>query len=81
MTKANAEAECARLAEEHPDRETHQWHPRQQPDDDWSVVKVALPPVDPQRQAEIRADEQPPTGEDVRSAAGRNLGPNVGPGF
>ena len=38
---------CERLAAEHPDRETHQWRPREQPDGSWAVVKIALPPTDP----------------------------------
>jgi hypothetical protein len=81
VTRTEAERECARLATEHADRETHQWHPRPEPDGAWSVVKIALAPTDANRQAEIRAEEKPPTADDPRSAAMRNLGPNVGPGI
>jgi hypothetical protein len=81
VTRPEAERECARLAAEHPDRETHQWHPREGADGEWEVVKIALRPTDPNRQAEQRAEEKPPTADDPRSAAMRNLGPNVGPGF
>lgn len=81
MIRAEAEAQCARLAAEHPDRETHRWLPREGPDGEWSVVKVGLAPVDPARTAETRADEKPATGDDPRSTAMRNLGPNIGPGI
>jgi hypothetical protein len=79
MTRGEAERECARLAAEHADRQTHQWHPRQEPDGAWSVVKIALAPTDPNRQAETRAEEKPPTADDPRSAAAQNIGPYVGP--
>jgi hypothetical protein len=81
VTRANAERECRRLAAEHPERATHQWHPKQASDGSWTVVRIALPPPDNELHAETRADEKPPAGEDVRTAAFRNLGPNVGPGF
>jgi hypothetical protein len=74
MTRAEAERECARLAAEHPDRETHQWRPREGSDGTWSVVKIALPPNDARKDAEIRADEKPPTGDDPRPAHWRNVG-------
>jgi hypothetical protein len=80
MTRAEAERECARLAAEHTDRATHRWRPRQEANGDWSVVKIALPPIDADRQAELRAEEKPPTPDDPRSAHERNVGgPNIGP--
>jgi hypothetical protein len=81
MTRDEAEAQRARFAAEHPDRETHRWLTREGADGEWSVVKVGLAPPDPDRIAELGADEKPTTGDDPRSAAMRNLGPNVGPGF
>lgn len=81
MTEAEARDACARLTEEHPDRDTHQWHPRREPDGSWSVIKIALPPADSSSTAETRAESRPPTSDDPRSPAMRNLGPNVGPGF
>ena len=78
MTEAEAREACARLAAEHPDRGTHQWRPRQASDGTWTVVKIALPPTQPTT-AETRAAEKPPTADDPRSAAMRNLGPNIGP--
>jgi hypothetical protein len=79
MTRAQAEQECKRLAAEHPDRETHQWHPRQEADGAWAVVRIALPPpADLEIQAELQADEKPPTADDPRPAHYRNAGPWVG---
>jgi hypothetical protein len=54
MTRKEAEQQCARLASEHPDRETHQWRPRRETNGDWSIMKIALPPLDLKRQAELR---------------------------
>jgi hypothetical protein len=54
MTRKEAEQECARLASEHPDRETYQWRPRRESNGDWSIMKIALPPLDLKRQAELR---------------------------
>jgi hypothetical protein len=79
MTEAEARGACARLAREHPDRETHQWHPRREDDGSWSVVKIALPPGERSPVTETRAEERPPTDDDPRTAAMRNLGPNIGP--
>jgi hypothetical protein len=80
MTQEQAEREAERLAAEHPDREAAQWRPREEPDGSWSVVKIALAPIDEDLQAETRADERPPTADDPRSPSVRNVGgPWVGP--
>jgi hypothetical protein len=81
MTREEAEAQCARLAAEHPDRDTHQWRPRQDASGGWNVVKIALPPASGELHTETRADERPPTPDDVRTTHGRNLGPGGGGGF
>jgi hypothetical protein len=81
MTRAEAEAQAAKLAAEHPDRETHRWLPREDPDGNWSVVKVGLPPGDTATTAETRADEKPTTADDPRSSAMQNIGPHAGTGF
>ena len=78
MTREEAEALCALNAAEHPDRETHQWRPRQEPGGAWSVVRIAVPPR-PGLTEEVEAAERPPTPDDPRTAAMQNLGPNVGP--
>ncbi len=80
MTEAEARELCGRLAEEHPDRESHTWRPRQEADGAWSVVKISLPSAGP-RTPETRAEERPATADDPRTSAMQNLGPNVGPGI
>jgi len=81
MNEAEARDACLRFSEGHPDRATHQWHPRQEADGSWSVVKIALPPGDASRTAETRAAERPATADDPRSASMQNLGPTIGPGI
>jgi hypothetical protein len=81
MTRAEAEAQCAKLAAEHPDRETHRWLAREDAGGAWSVVKVGLPPADSANTAETRADQKPATADDPRSSAMQNLGPHAGTGF
>lgn len=76
-SREDAEAACRRLAETHADRETHSFLPRQR-EDGWEVVKVALAPPTDQLDAEVRADERPPTPDDPRSAHYRNAGPYAG---
>jgi hypothetical protein len=78
MNETEARRACLRLSKEHPDRATHQWRPRRGPDGSWSVVKIGLPPTQDST-PETRAEERPPTADDPRSAAMRNLGPNIGP--
>ena len=69
MTREEAQAECARLAEEHPDRETHRFIPREAEDGTWTVAKVGLPPVVAKRPGqEARINQKPP------SAGGRSGG-------
>ena len=67
MTRAEAEAECKRLAAESPERDTHRWVPAEGPDGDWRVAKIDLPPADQDTGTEVRADEKPPTPDDPRS--------------
>jgi hypothetical protein len=78
VNESEARETCARLASEHPDRETHRWQPRREPDGSWSVIKIALPPTQPST-PETRAEQRPPTADDPRTSAMQNLGPNVGP--
>jgi len=76
VTRDEAEAECRRLADEHPERAKHRWFPRAQANESWVVVKVEVPPgtrVDPLGE-EIRADEKPPTPDDPRTSYSRNVG-------
>lgn len=43
MDEAQARARCAELAANSPDRSTHSWLPKQQPDGSWKVIKLAVP--------------------------------------
>lgn len=81
MSEAQARELCTRLAEEHPDRDTHSWRPRREADGSWSVVKISLPSGPGERTPETRAEERPATADDPRTSAMQNLGPNVGPGL
>jgi len=81
VNEREARKACGQLAAEHPDRDTHRWHPRQEAGGSWAVVKIALAPSGSQSSAETRAEARPPTGDDPRSAAEQNLGPNIGPGI
>jgi hypothetical protein len=73
MTKAEAEAECKKLAAESPERHTHRWVPVDEGNGDWRVAKVGLAPADDEvTGTETRADEKPPTPDDPRSNTGRN---------
>jgi hypothetical protein len=75
MTRAEAEAECRRLAAESPERETHRWVPREGENGEWSVVRIALPPSADPSGTETRGDERPPTPGDPRP----DVPPWVGP--
>jgi len=65
MNEIEAKEECARLGAEHPDRHTHHWVPTKR-GDGWAVAKIGLPPPPNDTTAEVRADEKPPTPDDVR---------------
>ena len=43
MTRDEATETARRLGEEHADRATHRWMPREADNGEWSVVKVAMP--------------------------------------
>jgi hypothetical protein len=75
MNRVEAKAECARLAAESPDRDTHRWVPRDDGDGSWSVVRIGLPPASQPTIAERRADERPPTPDDPRTATQQNVPP------
>jgi len=76
MTRAEAEALCARNAAEHPDRKVAQWLAREGPEGEWAVVRIGLPPSR-ETATETRGDERPPTPPDPRP----DVPPTVGPIF
>jgi hypothetical protein len=75
MTRAEAEAECSRLATESPDRYTHRWLPREDADGNWFVLRISLPPSEHETTAETRGDERPATPDDPRPASWQNVPP------
>jgi hypothetical protein len=64
VNEVEAKEECARLTAEHPDRHTHHWVPTKR-GEEWVVAKIGLPPAG-NTTAELRADERPPTPDEVR---------------
>lgn len=73
MTRDEALAEIRRLSDEHPDRATHSWLPRERTDGDWTVVKVGAigaRPLGTQQEAKPR----PPQADDPRPAFWRDVG-------
>jgi len=73
MTEEQARERCAELAKSHTDRATHQFLPKRI-GEGWGVVKIGVPPPEDVLNAETRADERPPTGEDPRDSLSRNVG-------
>ena len=76
MTRAEAEALCARYQAEHPDRAVSQWKPHESADGEWSVVRIGLAPS-PETGTSLRADERPPTPPDPRPDVPPTVGPLV----
>ena len=81
MERREAEELARRLSNEHPDRATHTWLPRET-DDGWAVVKVAMPTGtkrDPLK-ATIEAKPRPPQSDDAPPWRSTNVPPYVGGG-
>jgi hypothetical protein len=75
MTREQAESEVQRLSREHPERATHRWMARENPDGSWSVARVALPgglrvqKLTPT----VESRPRPPQADDPRSAQQRDV--------
>jgi hypothetical protein len=65
MTEDEAKAECARLAEEHPEREKSHWVPVRQ-GDAWAVARLPFAPPPRPTGTEVREQPRPPA-DDPRS--------------
>lgn len=79
MTRDEAQAECRRLAAEHPDRATHSWLAREGADGEWTVVKVGAigaRPLGTRQEAKPR----PPQADDPRPPMWRDVGGPYGGG-
>jgi hypothetical protein len=79
MTREEAVAEARRLSEEHPDRATHSWIPRQGTDGSWSVAKLGIAPQRPDGTL-LESKPRPPQADDPRPAFWRDVGGPYGPG-
>jgi hypothetical protein len=79
MTYDEARAEAARLGQEHPDRATHSWLPRETAPGDWSVVKVGLPTRGPTVGTQ-EARSKPSQADDPRPPMWRDVGGPYGVG-
>ena len=76
MTRSEAEGFARTQAREHPDRDTHRWMTKEQPDGSWTVVKVRMPPgmkVD-RLKTTTEAKPKPPEPDDPRTSYDRNVG-------
>ena len=76
MTRAEAERTALANSREHPDRATHRWMPREQPDGSWTLMKVRMAPgarIDPLKTT-TEAKPTPPQGDDPRTSHSRNVG-------
>jgi hypothetical protein len=76
MTHEEAKRESKRLMDQHPERDRHAWLPRQDPDGDWSVIKVRLPEDlrhGPPK-ATIEAKPKPAQADDPRPPMWRDVG-------
>jgi hypothetical protein len=73
MTRKEALDEARRLSEEHPDRATHSWIPRQAADGDWTVAKLAIAPQRPLGTTQ-ESKPRPPQADDPRPALWRDVG-------
>ena len=67
MTRAEAEAECKRLAAASPDRDIYRWEPTEVAKGDWQVAKIGpFPPRQEATGTATRPDEKPTTQDDMR---------------
>ena len=82
MTRDEARQECERLRQEHPDRATNTWIPREV-DGEWQIVRAPLPPGmrrDPLK-ATVEAKPRPQQSDDAPSwQSTGGVPPGVGPG-
>ena len=79
MTRDEALAEARRLAEEHPDRATHSWLPREAGDGEWTVVKIGAVGARPLGSSQ-EGKPRPPQADDPRPALWRDVGGPYGAG-
>ena len=76
MTEEEAKALCFELASTSPDRETHSWIPRQGEGGEWSVVRLAIPPLAPTKAKASKSPESKGLRDDPRAATEQNVPPH-----
>ncbi len=74
MNREEAVQQAQKLAQEHPDRDTHTWIPRQESTGEWSAVRVSLPGGARPRGATVEAKPKPPQADDPRPPMFRDVG-------
>jgi hypothetical protein len=79
MTREEALAEARRLSEEHPDRATHSWIPREGSDGEWTVAKLSVALKRPAGTL-TESKPKPPQADDPRPAFWRDVGGPYGAG-
>lgn len=72
MTEGEAKDRCRELAETSPDRETHSWIAREGEGGEWSVVRLAVPPVKRPETTASKPGEPDALGDDPRTSLQRN---------
>jgi hypothetical protein len=76
MTRDEALAACSKLAEEHEDRTTHRWIPREGAEGTWEVAKIKVPAglqMGPLKTS-VESKPKPNEPDDPRPAYWRNIG-------
>ena len=75
MDEARAKARCRELAETSPERSTHSWIPKQQPDGSWAVVKLAVPSPRPAEEVKTVSTRDEGGQEDPRTPMEKSFPP------
>lgn len=75
MTEQEAKDRCKKLGAESPERLTHSWLPRKNPDGQWSVVKLAVPSPKTPETITTEASESQSAKDDPRTAMEQSFPP------
>ncbi len=75
MDEAQAKARCEELAATSPERSTHSWVPKKQPDGSWAVVKLAVPTPQPVKEVKTVSTGDEAGQEDPRNHMEKSFPP------
>ena len=81
MTRAEAQAQSAKLNAEHPDRANNHWRVRVLDDGRFDVVRISLSLNPPDATKTEQRAEARPTADDPRPSFDRNVGGPWAPGL